>query len=97
MKRLILLFVILLEISCGLPDTRQSAINTEDEQLNNLTPPVILIGKSESMGCIGITVRDKTGKIFTIGNLNPTANNIGSVSKVGDIIIPERKDDRNNQ
>ena len=55
-------------------------------KLSSLKSPVILIGKNETLGCWGITVQDANGEIVSIGNLVPTANNIGASRMIGDTI-----------
>jgi hypothetical protein len=57
-----------------------------DAKLSKMVSPVILIGKDNTFGSWGITVKDKTGEVISIGNLVSTANNIGAVRHIGDTI-----------
>ena len=45
--------------------------------INSLEPPVILIGKTVSMGLWGVTVRDNNNAVRTYGNRSTMANHIG--------------------
>jgi hypothetical protein len=58
--------------------------------INELKPPIILIGKHESTmfdGLWGITVIDSEKRIVSFGDLSSLANNIGSSHNINDTIV----------
>jgi len=55
--------------------------------MNELNPPIVLIGKSSSLGSYGITLKDGNDSIVTFGNMSTLANNIGDGYNVGDTIV----------
>lgn len=57
-----------------------------DAKLSKMKSPVVLIGKESNFGSWGVTVKDSTGEILSIGNLVSTANNIGNSRNIGDTI-----------
>jgi hypothetical protein len=56
------------------------------KDLSKLKSPVILVGKSESMGNYNITVKDSCGTIRAYGNQSFMANSIGECRSIGDTL-----------
>ena len=56
------------------------------QDFSKLKSPVILIGKSESMGNYNITVKDSIGTIRAYGNRSFMANSIGESRTIGDTL-----------
>jgi len=89
-KKLILILCIgICLISCK---SKWEKIGYEDytdfteKDFSKLKSPVILIGKSESMGQYNIVVKDSCGTIRAYGNQSFMANGIGESRAIGDTL-----------
>lgn len=87
MLKIFLLLIVISITSCDSLKAPENRMHEEaDSTFNSLPSPVILIGKAKSMGYIGITVKDGSGKITSFGNLIMLADNIGSTHNIGDTL-----------
>jgi hypothetical protein len=55
--------------------------------MNELKPPIILIGKDEAMGYWGVTLVDSEKRVVVFGNRSSLANHIGSEHRINDTIV----------
>lgn len=66
--------------------SQTTSCELEDSLFNKLKSPVVLIGKDKTLGMWGITVKDSTGYVLSIGDLCSIANNIGASRNIGDTL-----------
>ena len=90
MKKLsYVLFVMMFAIfltSCNHPSNKKNYTQRTTDQYNEMIAPVILLSKSKSMGCYGITLVDGKGVAYTFGNVSTFANGLGEHYEIGDTL-----------